>query len=82
MLSKRPELNKLPSGYFRLNVHGTCSGIGNTNTPEEIRNEQIEDQLSPWDGSYRAETKIIKAAMNDPNSFGHVLNDKSIREML
>ncbi len=36
------------------------------------RKERIEAQFSAWDGAHRNLTKIIKASMNDPDSFKHV----------
>lgn len=40
-------------------------------TPEQVRKERIESGFSAWDGSHRGLTKIIKASMNDPNSYEH-----------
>ena len=42
---------------------------------EEKREERIELQFSSWDGSHRNLTKIIKIAMNDPDSYKH---DKTV----
>jgi len=39
---------------------------------EQQRKKQFEDQFSAWDGSHRELTKIIKASMNDPDSYEHV----------
>ncbi len=39
---------------------------------EEPRKERIEKQFSSWSGSHYGLTKLIKEAMNDPNSFEHV----------
>jgi hypothetical protein len=36
------------------------------------RQEKIEKQFSVWDGSHRALEKLIKAGMNDPDSYKHV----------
>jgi hypothetical protein len=36
------------------------------------RTERIEAQFSAWDGAHRNLTKVIKASMNDPDSFKHV----------
>lgn len=41
-------------------------------TPDELRNERIERQFSLWDGSHPGLTKVIKASMNDPQSYEHV----------
>ena len=37
----------------------------------ESRIKRIEKQFSPWDGSHRVLEKLIKRAMNDPNSYEH-----------
>lgn len=39
---------------------------------EELRKERIETSFSAWDGSHRGLTKVIKASMNDPDSYDHV----------
>ncbi|KAA8698572.1 hypothetical protein [Pseudomonas cannabina] len=36
------------------------------------RTKQIESQFSPWDGSHRTFERLIKQAMNDPDSYDHV----------
>lgn len=36
------------------------------------RKEMIEKQFSVWDGSHIKLTRLIKAAMNDPDSYDHV----------
>ncbi len=36
------------------------------------RKNRIQAQFSGWDGSYRPLEKIIKASMNDPDSYKHV----------
>lgn len=41
-------------------------------TLEELRQEGIERQFNPWDGSHIRATELIKASMNDPNSYEHV----------
>jgi hypothetical protein len=41
-------------------------------TKEELRKERLERQFSAWDGSHRGLTKLIKASMNDPDSYDHV----------
>jgi hypothetical protein len=38
----------------------------------EARKKQIEEQFSVWDGSHRNLEKVIKKAMNDPDSYEHV----------
>lgn len=40
-------------------------------TPAELRNEEIAKCFSSWDGSHRNLEKIIKASMNDPQSYEH-----------
>ncbi|POD69611.1 hypothetical protein BKM17_25385 [Pseudomonas syringae group genomosp. 3] len=36
------------------------------------RTKQIENQFSQWDGSHRTFERLIKQAMNDPDSYEHV----------
>lgn len=36
------------------------------------RTEMIKKQFSPWDGSHRNLERMIKKAMNDPDSYDHV----------
>jgi hypothetical protein len=38
----------------------------------ETREEKIEKLFSAWDGSLRSLEKVIKASMNDPDSYKHV----------
>lgn len=38
----------------------------------EQRKKQIETQFSAWDGSHRGIEKVVKDAMNDPDSYDHV----------
>lgn len=38
----------------------------------EARKKKIESQFSAWDGSHRNLERIIKEAMNDPDSYDHV----------
>lgn len=47
------------------------SAINYVNEILSKREELIKKQLSPWDGSHIQLTKLIKKAMNDPNSFEH-----------
>jgi len=51
------------------------SSSENTNTPktkEQLHKEQIEKLLSPWDGSCKSLTALIKESMDDPGSYEHV----------
>ncbi len=41
-------------------------------TPKTERQIELEKQFSSWDGSHNGLTKLIKNAMNDPESFEHV----------
>jgi RNA polymerase subunit RPABC4/transcription elongation factor Spt4 len=41
-------------------------------TPAEQRKADIEKYFSPWDGSHRTLTKLIKSVMKDPDSYKHV----------
>jgi hypothetical protein len=38
----------------------------------KARTEMIEQQFSAWDGSHRNLERVIKAGMNDPDSYEHV----------
>jgi hypothetical protein len=40
-------------------------------TPQQRRTKQIEKAFSPWDGSHLVLTRVIKKAMNDPDSYKH-----------
>ena len=40
-------------------------------TPEELRQQRIEEQFSGWDGSHRNLEKYIKRFLNDPDSYEH-----------
>lgn len=42
---------------------------GTTKTERQI---EVEKQFSTWDGSHNGLTKVIKEAMNDPDSYEHV----------
>lgn len=59
-----------------LAVGSTDSGGGGSSskpkTQEELRKERLEKGFSAWDGSHRGLTKVIKASMNDPDSYDHV----------
>ena len=41
-------------------------------TQEEVREAQLKKHFSSWDGSHRGVSKLIKASMNDPDSYEHV----------
>lgn len=41
-------------------------------TPKTERQIKLEKQFSAWDGSHLELTRIIKKAMNDPDSYEHV----------
>jgi len=65
------------AGLLMLATGTTDSGDGESasstpKTPEEIRKERIEKHFSPWDGSHRGLTALIKESMNDPDSYDHV----------
>ncbi len=51
------------------------NAINYINIIRSERKELIEKQLSGWDGSHIQLTKLIKKAMNDPNSYEH---DKTV----
>jgi len=40
-------------------------------TEAEIREDQLQNHFSAWDGSHNGLTKIIKKSMNDPDSYDH-----------
>lgn len=40
-------------------------------TDVKTRTEQIEESFSTWDGSHMELTKVIKASLNDPDSYKH-----------
>jgi DNA-directed RNA polymerase subunit RPC12/RpoP len=66
-----------PCIYFSSSGGGGGGGSSRSapsvpKTKEESRKEQIERQFSAWDGSHRGLTKLIKASMNDPDSYDHV----------
>lgn len=43
-----------------------------TEPKENPRKDLIASQFSVWDGSHRELVKLVKTAMNDPDSFEHV----------
>lgn len=61
---------------FIIFIVSTCGGSDDkTNadgTPKTERQIQLEKQFSAWDGSHIELTKLIKKAMNDPDSYKHV----------
>ncbi|MGE4299475.1 MAG: zinc-ribbon domain-containing protein [Desulfovibrionaceae bacterium] len=52
----------------------TSSGqvVKSQNARPETRKERIEKSFSAWDGSHRGLERLIKQAMNDPDSYEHV----------
>jgi len=48
------------------------SNLNDDGTPKTERQIEVEKQFSAWDGSHNGLTKLIKDAMNDPNSYEHV----------
>lgn len=48
------------------------SDLNDDGTPKTERQIEVEKQFSAWDGSHNGLTKLIKDAMNDPNSYEHV----------
>lgn len=48
------------------------SDLNDDGTPKTERQIEVEKQFSAWDGSHNGLTKVIKDAMNDPNSYEHV----------
>lgn len=41
-------------------------------TSEEIHDNWVDSQFSPWDGSHMILVKLLKENLNDPKSFEHV----------
>lgn len=41
-------------------------------SPKQVRQEQIAEQFSSWDGSHPNLTKYIMKSMHDPDSYEHV----------
>lgn len=48
------------------------NNLNDDGTPKTERQIEVEKQFSSWDGSHNGLTKLIKDAMNDPNSYEHV----------
>jgi hypothetical protein len=46
--------------------------LNSDGTQKTERQLEVEKQFSAWDGSHPALTKMIKDAMNDPDSYDHV----------
>ncbi|WP_291151807.1 hypothetical protein [Flavobacterium sp. UBA7680] len=45
--------------------------LNSDGTPKSERQIELEKQFSAWDGSHPGLTKMIKEAMNDPDSYEH-----------
>lgn len=45
---------------------------GEAKTPEEIAQEKIDANFSPWDGSHRELVRQLKENLKDPDSFEHI----------
>lgn len=68
-------LSALAVAFFIFIALGSDEDDSETNedgTPKTEREIQLEKQFSAWDGSHIELTKMIKKAMNDPNSYEHV----------
>lgn len=68
-------LSALAVAFFIFIAFGSSDEESNKNadgTPKTERQIQLEKQFSAWDGSHIELTKIIKKAMNDPDSYEHV----------
>lgn len=68
-------LSALAVAFFIFIAFGSGDDDSKTNadgTPKTERQIQLEKQFSAWDGSHIELTKIIKKAMNDPDSYEHV----------
>jgi hypothetical protein len=59
------------SGSFSRSSGSSTKTEAKPKTPEEQRKERIEKGFRAWDGSHYGLTKIIKASMNDPDSYKH-----------
>lgn len=68
-------LSALAVAFFIFIAFGSGDDDSKTNadgTPKTERQIQLEKQFSAWDGSHIELTKIIKKAINDPDSYEHV----------
>lgn len=68
-------LSLLTICFFIFIAAGSSDEGSNKNsdgTPKTSRQIQLDSQFSGWDGSHNELTKIIKKAMNDPDSYEHV----------
>jgi len=68
-------LSALAVCFFLFIAFGSDDTDSNKNadgTPKTERQIQLEKQFSAWDGSHNTLTKLIKRAMNDPDSYEHV----------
>jgi hypothetical protein len=59
-------------GTFFVWCTGVCSSSDRSSPRTLTRQEKLEQQFDPWDGSHIKLKEIIKSNMNDPNSFEHV----------
>ena len=57
--------------WLGCNRCNACLNEPSKPTAPLTRAEKISKQFSAWDGSHLNLTKVIKAGMNDPNSFEH-----------
>ncbi len=77
------ELKKVPSSEYEknqklyqqlVNLHPsnqTYKDKVQSYSKKIEKEKQIEEQFSAWDGSHRNLERVIKKAMNDPNSYEH-----------
>jgi len=68
-------LSAIAVAFFIFIAFGSGDDDSKTNadgTPKTERQIQLEKQFSAWDGSHNGLSKIIKKAMNDPDSYEHV----------
>ncbi|MBC23617.1 MAG: hypothetical protein CMJ32_06845 [Phycisphaerae bacterium] len=61
-------------GFLILLAVGSMDSSSNSKpkTQEELRKERLSDGFSGWGGSHLALAKLIKAGMNNPESYDHV----------
>ena len=69
--TKREEIYKNIKEAMRLQSDLSKDIVKAKNQQSTVTKAQIERQFSKWDGSHRLLVKMVKKAMNDPDSFDH-----------
>lgn len=65
-------LSVLAVCFFIFIAFGSGEDKNTDGTPKTEKQIQLEKQFSTWNGSHIELTKLIKNAMNDPDSYEHV----------